>query len=140
MTLLTIMPDEDLENASEHPVPGKSTILFQLIEGDSYYASGLEIYECQGEGGSWDLEGVSGTQEDVIAHMLQNLPDGYTAKVGWHVIEGFYGFFHCYDGENGREYDCDYEFDAIRAATDDDLKRFGLADLQYKNDPQAGQF
>jgi len=115
----------------EHPRPGKSKIVFQIVEGGSHYffeygpggqkQLDLEFYEIQSKGGSAAIEAEAGMLEDAIAGLL----DPEHKKVGWWVMEGFYGHFTRGDGWETDD-DCDYECDLIRPATWRDMDEMGL--------------
>ena len=126
-------PDEiEDEEYRNNMRPEPSTILFQIIDGDSYMFDKwnpetkkndplyLELGEYAYEGGSADLEAESGMLPDSFVSLL----DDNEKKVGWFVMEGFYGTYRTdYYGE----VDCDFECDNIRKAKFSDLDYFGYA-------------
>lgn len=132
MNLLTAIEREDHVEEDYSPRPGRSTVLVQLIEGDSYLFNrydhatrkhvnaGLEIYELQYEGGSAELEAEQGMLEDAVAPLLE---DGFWRE-GWFVVEGFYGH---YSKDYFGEVDCDFECLGVRPATWADMERFGIS-------------
>lgn len=105
----------------DYPLPERSFILCEIVEGDSYLfeGKGLEFAEIQSEGGSAEIENESGMLEDAIASLL----DPEFQRVGWFVIEGFYGN---YTKDYYGEVDCDFECENVREATDADFERFGM--------------
>ena len=128
--LLIALPPKP-EEEYEYPRPGKSFILAQIVDGGSYMFQrwnpetkkheylDLEFWEVHHEGGSAEIEAEAGMLQDTIANII---PPEFE-KVGWFVMEDFYGVFSTdYWGET----DCDHEFDNIRPARWSDLKRFGL--------------
>lgn len=115
----------------DQPHPEKSTILCQIIEGDSYLFQewnsekkclenlGLDFHEFQYEGGSAEIENEAGVLQDTIAGLL----DPEFHRVGWFVVEGFYGhYWKDYYGECDVEYECD----DIRVARWSDIEAMGL--------------
>ena len=115
------MSPEQTEDEPPYPVPEKSTVMFQLIEGDSYYLPGFEIDGCTGHGGSWEIEGIQGTEIDAVEAIIQQFDDKVTFSAGHWIIVGFYGQFSTYDGPDGREWDCEYEADEVRPATPEEI-------------------
>lgn len=128
MTQIVAAPAEE---EYEYPCPGKSKIVFQLIEGETYklqrwdnelkrsVSIGLDFYEVGYEGGSAEIEAYEGMLEDVIAEMLD--PD--ELKIGWFVMDGFFGSFsRDYYGE----VDCHHECDDIRPARWSDIEEMGF--------------
>lgn len=131
MTPFTTKPDEDCE--FEYPKPGKSTILFELIEGETYLWTrrneenrsvpvGLEIDEIQYEGGSAEIEADQGMLDVAIYDLLA---DNEICNPGWWVIEGFYGHYTRGDGWE-TDVHVDFECDVIRPALPSDLEHFGV--------------
>lgn len=128
MNLMTAI-ERTSEEEYEPPRPERSTVLVQLIEGDSYLFNrwdavkrqhvnaGLEIYEIQYEGGSAEIEAEAGMLSDAVAPMLE---DGFWRE-GWFVVEGFYGH---YTKDYYGEVDCDFECLNVRDATWADMERF----------------
>jgi hypothetical protein len=110
-----------VEEEYSPPRPEKSTVLFELIEGDCYLFKneGVEFGEIQYEGGSADIEAEAGMLEDAVAGLLA----AEHQKVGWWVMEGFYGSF---SKDYYGEVDCDFECDRVRPATDEDRRKFGV--------------
>ncbi len=102
--------------------PERSTILFQLLEGDSVLfrePAGVEFgeFHCEGKDAFWAREGC--ILEDAVAYLLW--PDReYTP--GWFVMEGFE--VH-YSKDYWGEVDVDYECAKVRPARWSDLKHFG---------------
>lgn len=128
-----LVPFPNEEPPYEGPRPGKSTILFELIEGDTcqwtrwnaetkrHETIGLEIEELQYEGGSAEIEAEQGMLAEAVYSLLD---DEEHASPGWWVVEGFYGsFWKDYYGE----VDCDYSCDIIRRARWADIEHFGVA-------------
>jgi hypothetical protein len=123
----------DSENDYELPAPGKSTILFQLVEGGCYMFQrwdeelkqnvdiGVEFGEVQYEGGSAELENYVGMLEYSISEML----DGEFKRPGWYVMEGYDVHYTRGDGWMTDD-DADHEFDSVRVATQADFDHFGV--------------
>lgn len=123
----------DSEPEWEYPKPGKSTILFELIEEPTYCWTrwdpdqkkhvmvGLEIEEIQHEGGSAAIEAEQG----MLDHAVYALLDHEEHTAGWWVIEGFYGRFIKGDGWTTDD-DVDFECDEIRPARWSDMEKFGV--------------
>lgn len=125
--LLTVGPPKT-EEEYDYPRPERSFILVHLVEGSDYLLRrwnpetrveddlGLEFWGVYHEGGSAEIEAEAGMLKDVIAGMM----DREFEKVGWFVIDGFYGVFSTdYWGET----DCDHEYEVMRPARWSDLKR-----------------
>jgi hypothetical protein len=129
MTLLQAIQAEEMEDYEE-PSPGKSLVLFEVVDdpqghaeaGRTYLSLGIE--EVQGEGGSYDIENDHGFLEYTIAGLVPDWVD----HAGWYVIEGFYGdFTRDYYGE----VDCKFSYDVFRRATHYDLAYFGIAKMPW---------
>lgn len=107
------------------PIPEKSFVLVQIVEGSSYLFEswekdfGLEFWEMWSEGGSAAIELEAGMLDDAIAPLLY--PNFWRA--GWFVVEGFYGHFTT---DYWGDVDCDHECDRVRIARWSDLKRMGV--------------
>ncbi|WP_342234596.1 hypothetical protein [Inquilinus sp. OTU3971] len=122
----------DLEiEATEHPLPGKSDILFQIVEGDShlfeswdnasqrFVRHGLDFGEMQWEGGSAEIDGTEGMLEYCIAQML----DEEFWRPGWFVMEGYIGYY--YRDAFTNEISLSHEYEVARPARWSDIERFG---------------
>jgi hypothetical protein len=117
----------------DYPKPGKSKIVFELIDEDTYEWTvwdagqkrhrevGLMIDEIQFEGGSAEIEAEQG----MLNHAVYDLLDPFQHGAGWWVIEGFYGIFRRGDGWTTDD-DVDFECDGIRPARWSDLNDMGI--------------
>lgn len=130
----TLDPKENPENY-DYPSPGKSAILFEIIEGDSHLFQtyrdgarvnlGLEFGEIQYEGGSAEIEAIEGMLKYAIFELL-----GYDEyKPGWYIMTGFYGHFHTDDFTG--DVDVDYECDDVEPARWSDLEYFGVTKMPW---------
>ena len=130
---MQLIAQTQTEDDSEYPRPGKSTILFELIEDETWQWTawatalnrhmpvGLMIEEIQYEGGSAAIEAEQGMLEDAVYSLLD--PDLHSK--GWWVMDGFYGTFIKGDGWTTDD-DVHFECDEIRPARWSDMKRFGV--------------
>ena len=101
--------------------PDLSTILFQLVEGDTFLlpGTGVEFWEVQGEGKAVFWETEASMLHDAIAGMLEPAQ----CVVGWWVMENFTASYtKDYEGE----VDCDYDHDEVRPAKWSDMLHFGM--------------
>lgn len=133
MSVQLIALSERPEDDYEYPKPGKSTILFELLEEPSYQFTrwdeaqkkhvevGLMIDEIQHEGGSAAIEAEQGMLEDAVYDLL----DPADVGPGWWVIDGFYGTFCKGDGWMTDD-EVDFECNEIRPARWSDMKHFGV--------------
>jgi hypothetical protein len=120
MTELKITEDGD-DADYVPPAPEKSTVMFQLIEGDSFYLPGLEIDGCVGNGGSWEIEGIQGTEVEAVETIIGQFDDKVLFAPGHWIILGFFGRFSVEDTPNGLDYDCRHEADEVRPATPEEI-------------------
>jgi len=92
--------------------PDDSTILFQLVEGDSYMfplGAYVDFWEFQSEGKAAFWENEASMLQDAVAGML-NIDQ---CRPGWWVMEKFSSHYtKSYEGE----VDCDYDHEAVRPA------------------------
>ena len=127
--IATTKSDDDWD----YPKPGKSTILFELIDEPSYLWTrwdkalrrhvevGLMIDEIQHEGGSAAIEAEQGMLDHAVYELLDHEEHG----AGWWVIEGFYGHFTRGDGWTTDD-NVDFSCDEIRPARWSDIIHFGV--------------